>query len=403
MSPPEVLLSSPPTAVMAQDVTVMVVAGTRPEVIKLAPVLQALRSRHRNVTCHLVLTGQHEMLADDMAQCFGLEIDTHLHEMCANDDLPHLMARLLTDLSAVIARIRPQIVLVHGDTATTLAGALAAFYRHIPIAHVEAGLRTHDLEHPFPEEANRCLVARLANINFAPTEAARDALIEEGIPSSSIVMTGNTIVDAVTMALRAIEAGAPVKLPELTRKHAILVTMHRRENWGEDLDHMCSALRRLIKNRNDIDIVLPVHPAPMVHDRIIAELSDYPHLHLLPPLDYFSMIALLRRVRVVLTDSGGLQEECLALHVPVLVMRTVTERREAVNAGGAALVGTATERILAATRALLDNDGIHLRMSDTQNPFGDGRAGERIAETVVNFLSRQATSRTGVSHHLVAG
>lgn len=367
--------------------SVLVIVGTRPEVIKMAPVILALRGWPEEVSCRLVLTGQHEALAEDMARMYALNVDYRLHEMRPNDTLPQLVARMTGDIADVLAEDRPDLVLVHGDTATTFTAALAAFYARIPVGHVEAGLRTYDLDNPFPEEANRSLVARLATLHFAPTKTARDALVREGVPPQNVVVTGNTVVDSVLLAQQQVDEGGEVNLPPLTASRVMLVTMHRRESWGDGIAQICHGVRRIVTEHPDLEVVLPVHPGPIVHDMVMAELSGLPRLHLTPPMDYRSLVALLSRCHLVLTDSGGLQEEAMSLRKPVLVMRQMTERQEAIEAGGAMLVGTNGDHIAGQVGGLLASTRHYDKMANVRNPFGDGRAGERIAQIVYRFLT----------------
>ncbi len=356
--------------------------GTRPELIKLAPVIRALQSYGKeSLKITTVFTGQHEELVTQAARVFAIAPDHQLHIARRNDSLAALSVRLIAAVDELLEREQPDLVVVQGDTTTVLCTGLAAFYRHIPIAHVEAGLRTHDLSRPFPEEANRSLIARLASLNFAPTERARRALLAEGIDDRTITVTGNTVIDAVmAICRRPLEPdtlaglGIPANGGPL-----ILATMHRRESWDAGIASACRALKRLTAQRPDLRIVLPVHPGPMVHERVHAELADLPGVFLLPPLDYASFMAVARQACLFLTDSGGLQEEGAALRKPVLVLRDKTERMEAVESGTARLIGTDTDRVVAEVIRLLDDRREYRRMSSAPNPFGDGKAAERIA------------------------
>ena len=368
---------------------IAVFIGTRPELIKLAPVIHALDSSGEkawNITT--IFTGQHEELVTQAARVFAITPDHQLHIARQNDSLAALSVRLITAVNDILERQEPDLVIVQGDTTTVFCTGLAAFYRHIAVAHVEAGLRTYDLAHPFPEEGNRSLIARLASLNFAPTEKARQALLSEGIDDRTITVTGNTVIDAVMdVCRRPLDPGALAGLGiPASGGPLILATMHRRESWDSGIASACRALKRLTALRPDLRIVLPVHPGPTVHARVHAELADRPGILLLPPLDYESFIAVARQACLFLTDSGGLQEEGAALGKPVLVLRDKTERMEAVEAGTARLIGTDTDTIVAEVTRLLDDREAYRAMSSAPNPFGDGKAAGRIAERIRAWL-----------------
>ena len=373
----------------ARPAKIAVFIGTRPELIKLAPVIRALESAGEkawNITT--VFTGQHEEMVTRAAQVFAITPDHQLHIARRNDSLAALTARLLTAVNDILEREEPDLVVVQGDTTTVLCTGLAAFYRHIAVAHVEAGLRTHDLARPFPEEANRSLVARLASLNFAPTEKARQALLSEGIDDQTITVTGNTVIDAVMdICRRPLEPGALAGLDiPVNGGPLILATMHRRESWDSGIASACRALKQLTALRPDLRIVLPVHPGPTVHERVHAELADRPGVFLLPPLDYASFMTVARQACLFLSDSGGLQEEGAALKKPVLILRDKTERMEAVEAGTARLIGTDTDTIVAEVTRLLDDCEAYRAMSSAPNPFGDGKAAGRIADRIRDWL-----------------
>ena len=337
---------------------ICVFIGTRPELIKLAPVIRALKALPdapwRLVT---VFTGQHEELVAQAADVFAIVPDRQLHIARQDDSLAHLTARLLVAVNGLMAQEEPDLVVVQGDTTTVLCAALAAFYRRVAIAHVEAGLHTHDLSQPFPEEANRALVARLASLDFAPTEPARQALMAEGIADETISVTGNTVIDAV------MDIAAKAPRPGVLARHGvpasggpiILVTMHRRESWDRGIASACRALKQLSNERPGLRIVLPVHPGATVRQRVMSELANHAGVFLLPPLDYRSFLAIATEARLFLSDSGGLQEEGAALHKPVLVLREKNERGEAIEAGTARLVGTDSAGIVAEVNRLLDD------------------------------------------------
>lgn len=362
---------------------VMVVMGTRPEVIKLAPVVAALR---RHVDVQVCTSGQHrEMLAQALAY-FGIEPDIGVDTMSPGQSLNILSARILTEMDGVLARERPDWVFVQGDTTTAFCAGLAAFHRGIPVAHVEAGLRTGDLANPFPEEANRSLLSRIATRHFAPTQSARENLIREGVDASAIVVTGNTVVDAIALAKdQWREAPATLNLPgtcDITRP-LVLVTCHRRENFGETLLGICLVLRRLCERYGEYQWVFPVHLNPAVREPVRRELAGIRNLELVEPVDYPSSLYLISRSVLVISDSGGIQEEAPSFGVPVVVMRSHTERAEGVQAGFATLAGQLPERIEAVATSWLDDADRRARLRARPNPYGDGLASQRIVESLL--------------------
>ena len=360
--------------------SILTVIGTRPEAIKMAPVLLAMRGA-AGIRSLLCVTGQHRHMLDGVLAEFGLEADFDLDIMRPGQDLTWITTAVLEGLRPILADTRPDWLLVHGDTTTAMAAAMAGFYAGVPIAHVEAGLRSHDLGRPWPEEMNRVVVDRMASLFFAPTAGARRNLLRERVESGRIAVTGNTAVDAV-LAMRgrilaepALAARLEAALPALAPgRRIILVTGHRRENFGAPFAAICQALLRLAA-RGDVEVVYPVHLNPAVGEPARRMLAGVPHIHLLPPLGYAGFTHLLMRASVVLTDSGGIQEEAPSLGKPVLVLREVTERPEAVKAGTAQLVGTDTARIVAATNRLLDHPA---PQRERANPYGDGQAAARI-------------------------
>ena len=369
---------------------VLLIAGTRPEAVKLAPVWHELRKRS-GFDVRLCVTGQHRRMLDQALQALAMRPDYDLDVMREGQDLFSLTARCLEALGDLFrgqcgAGVwGPDCVVVQGDTTTTLAGALSAFYAGIPVAHVEAGLRSGDPARPFPEEVNRRLVSQLAALHFAPTERAAAALRAEGLPRAAIHVTGNTVVDA----LLAVRANGVPPWPVTSGRRLILVTGHRRESFGEGLQRICQALDRLAR-RDDVEIVYPVHLNPRVYQPVHAILGGRPNIHLLEPMGYLPFVGLMEASWIILTDSGGIQEEAPTLGKPVLVMRDVTERPEAVEAGVARLVGSAVEGIVEAARELLDDPAAYARMSQAANPFGDGRAAERIADVLERHLQARA-------------
>ena len=370
---------------------IMVLVGTRPEVIKMAPVVMALR--RRNLECTLVSTGQHrEMLAQTLA-VFDLEPDEDLAVMRENQQLPELTARLIEGLVGLYRKRRPEVVLAQGDTTTVLAGALAAFYERIPLGHVEAGLRTGDFNAPWPEEMNRCLADRIATWCFAPTDRARDNLLAEGVDASRVSVTGNTVIDALLWVREKVSEHTP-ELPAAVvdvvgRTRTILVTAHRRESFGEGFERICRALLRIVERFDDVAVIYPVHLNPNVREPVNRLLDGHDRIRLVEPMDYEAFVWLMDHAQVVLTDSGGVQEEAPSLGKPVLVMRDVTERPEGVAAGTARLVGTDVDRICEEVSALLEDASEYDRRAQIANPYGDGCAAERIVE---RLSCRRSTS-----------
>jgi len=355
------------------------VFGTRPEAIKMAPVIKELQKAGDCFSLRVVVTAQHREMLDQVLDLFGIRADYDLNIMQPGQSLPDLACRILSRLTPVFARERPDLVIVHGDTATTFLGALAAFYLQIPVAHVEAGLRTYRPYSPFPEEMNRRLTGALAAYHFAPTRTAAENLLAERVPPAAVMVTGNTVIDA----LLAVAARPDLKIPRAVAdipagEKVILVTTHRRENLGEPLRRIYSALRLLLADFPGLWVVFPVHRNPLVRKAAKEILGDLSRVRLLPPLEYGSFVALMRRADLVLTDSGGIQEEAPALGKPVLVLRDTTERPEAVRAGTVRLVGLDEEKIRAEVRRLLLDEAAYREMAQAVNPYGDGRAAERI-------------------------
>ena len=360
---------------------VLTVFGTRPEAIKMAPVVRALEGAAdlQSIVC---VTGQHRQILDQMLDVFGVRADHDLNLMQPNQTLEGLTAAAITALGPVLDEVRPDWLVVQGDTTTAMASALAAYYRKIKVAHVEAGLRTGDKHAPFPEEVNRRIIATIADLHFAPTETARQALLAENHADSTIRVTGNTGIDALLWTRAEAQAGRVAGPPGLDAalggKRLVLVTAHRRENFDAGMDEICQALRTLAERFDDIVVVLPVHPNPNVKGPIEAQLSDTPGVRLIAPLDYGPFVWLIDRAAIILTDSGGIQEEATALGKPMLVMRDVTERPEAVAAGGAVLVGAHSGPIVDKATALLTDKALYARMSKGSDVFGDGHAADRI-------------------------
>lgn len=365
--------------------------GTRPEAIKLAPVIRRLREWPDHFHCRVAVTGQHRGLLDQVLDVFGIQPDHDLNVMQAGQSLHGVTSRMIAALEPVLVAERPDWVLVHGDTTTALAGALASFYSGVRVGHVEAGLRTGDLQSPFPEEMNRVVVGRLASLHFAPTEWAALNLRDEG--SANIHVTGNTGIDAVLEVRDGIDAGRlrADGLPVLDgAKKLIVVTGHRRESFGDGFERICAALGQLA-DRGDVEIVYAVHPNPHVTEPVRRLLGSRANVHLIEPLAYVGFVELMRRAHVLLTDSGGIQEEAPSLGKPVLVMREKTERPEAVEAGTAVLVGTSIERIVSECALLLENDAEYVRRARIHNPYGDGQAAVRIREVLAGTTGVSTT------------
>jgi len=366
---------------------VMVVFGTRPEAIKMAPVVAALRSEP-HIDTRVAVTAQHRHMLDQVLEVFSIKPDHDLDVMQAGQSLPRLFAAVLTGMTEVFKAERPSLVLVHGDTTTSIASALAAFFSRIPVAHVEAGLRSGNLAAPWPEEANRRLTASLAAVHFAPTARARDNLLAENISPDKVHVTGNTVIDALLdvasrlekdAALRsAIEQRFPFLRPA---RRLILVTGHRRENFGDGVREMCIALQALAA-RGDVQVVYPVHLNPSVQEPVTRLLNNTPGVELIDPLEYVPFVYLMSRADLIITDSGGIQEEAPSLGKPVLVMRDSTERPEAVEAGTVRLVGARANTIIETATELLDDPEAYASMARAHNPYGDGSAATRIARLV---------------------
>lgn len=358
---------------------VISVFGTRPEAVKMAPVVAELRKLPQ-ITSRVLVTAQHRDMLDQVLQIFDIAPDYDLNVMQDNQTPTDVAAEVLRRIQPILRDEAPDWILVQGDTTTVLAAALAAFYNRVRVGHVEAGLRTHDRHNPFPEEINRVLADHLADLHFAPTETARQALLGEGIAPDRIHVTGNTVIDALQVIVARPSNGSLASYPP--DKRLVLVTAHRRENFGAPFASMLAALKQ-IADREDVHLIYPVHPNPNVHGPAYETLGAHPHVTLLPPIDYLAFAHLMGRAHLILTDSGGIQEEAPGLGVPVLVMRAVTERPEAVAAGTARLVGTDTAVIVAEAFRLLDDPGAHRAMARAVNPFGDGHAAERIVSILV--------------------
>lgn len=366
---------------------VMLVFGTRPEAIKMAPLVKALQNDAEHFKTIVCVTGQHREMLDQVLAIFDIHPQYDLDIMRQGQDLYDVTAKVMLRMRDVLRETRPDIVLVHGDTTTSMAAALAAFYQQITVGHVEAGLRTHDIYSPWPEEVNRQITSRIATYDFAPTPMSKQNLLHDGIPESRITVTGNTVIDALHIILDRLGSGTERQ----TGRRTVLITGHRRENFGDGFINIFNAIKLLVEKYADVDFTYPVHPNPHVREALksvfgIADISDnrIDNLHLIEPLEYTAFVRLMNNSTLILTDSGGIQEEAPALGKPVLVMRDTTERPEAVEAGTVKLVGTDRDRIVDEVSRLLDDEREYSRMSHAVNPYGDGRACERILSVLRN-------------------
>lgn len=367
-------------------ISVLSIFGTRPEAVKMAPVVHRLAD-HPKFNSKVCVTAQHREMLDQVLDLFHIQVDYDLNLMRKGQTLAELTASVFSDLSPVIIAERPDWILVQGDTTTVMASSLLAYYHRVRVGHVEAGLRTSNKWQPFPEEINRRVTGVVADLHFAPTEWARDNLLREDVKPDSIVVTGNPVIDALYHVIAQpyeFSRGPLAGIPDDRR--IILVTAHRRESFGEPMVRIFSALRHLAQsNRANIELIYPVHLNPNVHDLAYEMLGNVENIRLIPPLDYLPMVHLMKEATLVLTDSGGIQEEAPALGTPVLVLREVTERPEAINAGTARLVGTDFDKIVQETQRLLDDPDEYETMAKAINPFGDGKAAERIVKELLAF------------------
>ena len=379
----------------------MLVFGTRPEAIKMAPLVKKFQKYSEEFETIVCVTGQHREMLDQVLQIFGIVPDYDLNIMKQGQDLYDVTARVMTGMRDVLKEAQPDVVLVHGDTTTSTAAALAAFYQQIPVGHVEAGLRTHNIYSPWPEEMNRQITGRIATYHFAPTPLSKQNLLAEGVKEKQIHVTGNTVIDALYMVVNKIKNDKVLdaKLEEMLNKAGydinrlvggrklVLITGHRRENFGDGFIHMCTAIKDLTKKYPDVDFVYPMHLNPNVrkpiHEVFGESLSNLCNMFFIEPLEYLSFVYLMEKSTIVLTDSGGIQEEAPGLGKPVLVMRDTTERPEALEAGTVKLVGTNYDKIISEVSALLDNQAYYEEMSKAVNPYGDGKACERIVRSLI--------------------
>lgn len=362
---------------------VICVVGTRPEAVKMAPVILALRDTP-SLDCRVLATAQHRHMLDQVLAFFGTAPDVDLDIMRPNQALAGLTARLLLQTDEVLEREQPDVVLAQGDTTTVMTVALACFYRRIPFGHVEAGLRTWDMHNPFPEEANRVIAGRLARWHFAPTEGSRQNLLREGVADRDIMVTGNTVIDALLMTA---SRDLPFDFDIPADARMVLVTAHRRENFGEPFLEVCRALRTLAQRNSDVRFLYPVHPNPNIKDVANRVLAGLPNFTLCEPLDYAPFVAAMKRAHIIISDSGGVQEEAPALGKPVLVLRDETERPEAVEEGVVKLVGPHHDAIVSEAQSLLDDPSAYKAMARGVSPYGDGHAASRIVKTLVSHFA----------------
>lgn len=369
-----------------KKIKLMTVFGTRPEAIKMCPLVLEMQKYPDFIEPIVAVTAQHREMLDQVLQLFAIKPDYDLNIMTAGQTLYDVTGRALAGLKDVLAEAQPDMVLVHGDTTTTFVGALASFYAQIPVGHVEAGLRTGNKFSPYPEEMNRKLTGAIADIHFAPTSTSKNNLLKENIGPAAIVVTGNTVIDALQTTVKADYRFTDSGLQKALAggKRLILVTTHRRENLGEPMRHVYQALRKVLENHPDVEAIFPVHKNPKVREIVDEELGKLAQVHLIEPLDYEPFANLMAKVDIVLTDSGGIQEEAPALGKPVLVLRDTTERPEAVDAGTVKLVGTAYDDVLRETSLLLDDSKYYQSMAEAANPYGDGRACERIIRKILH-------------------
>lgn len=366
---------------------VMTIFGTRPEAIKMAPLVKELEKR-QEVESIVCVTAQHRQMLDQVLELFKITPDYDLNIMKERQSLTTITTGVLEGLDELFKTVKPDIVLVHGDTTTTFAGSLAAFYNKIKIGHVEAGLRTFDKYFPFPEEINRKLTGALADIHFAPTNTSKNNLLREGINEKDIYITGNTVIDALeeTVCEDYLFENDELNKIDFKNKKVIMVTAHRRENWGEPLENICRAFKRIVENNQDVEIVYLVHLNPVVRETVYGILEGVDRVHLLPPLDTKETHNLMNRCYMIMTDSGGLQEEAPHLGKPVLVLRDVTERPEAVEAGTVKVIGTDEENVYNIANELLNDNDVYSKMANAVNPYGDGHASRRIVDAILYYF-----------------
>ncbi|MGH4051866.1 MAG: non-hydrolyzing UDP-N-acetylglucosamine 2-epimerase [Clostridium sp.] len=372
-----------------ENIKVIVIFGTRPEAIKMAPLIKELEKNSR-IQCTVCVTAQHREILDQVLDIFKIKPQYDLNIMKAKQSLTGITCSVLAGLEEVFEKQRPDIVLVHGDTTTTFAASLAAFYRKIPVGHVEAGLRSHNKYFPYPEEMNRKLTGAIADLHFAPTTTSKENLLREGIDESAIVVTGNTVIDAMKYTIKDnyIFENTELNTIDYKNKKVIIVTAHRRENWGSGIENICNALKIIAKENKDVEVLYIVHPNPIVKDMVHNILEGIDRIHLIQPIDTKEIHNLMKKCYMVMTDSGGIQEEAPHLGKPVLVLRQVTERVEAMNAGTVELVGTDIDKIVLHASKLLQDTDEYIQMSKCINPYGDGNASVKIVRALLNYFNK---------------
>jgi len=373
-----------------KNIKVIVIFGTRPEAIKMAPLIKELEKKHQ-IQCMVCVTAQHREILDQVLEIFNIVPQYDLNIMKEKQSLTGITCSVLQGLEAIFDKEQPNIVLVHGDTTTTFAASLAAFYRKIPVGHVEAGLRSFNKFSPYPEEINRKLTATLSDLHFAPTEISKGNLLREGIEEGNIFVTGNTVIDAMKFTIKEnyIFENPKLNAIDYKNKKVIMVTAHRRENWGSGIENICNALKIIVEENEDVEVLYIVHPNPVVKDMVNSILKGQDRIHLIEPIDTKEIHNLMKKCYMVMTDSGGIQEEAPHLGKPVLVLRAVTERVEAESAGTVKLVGTNTEKIISSANKLLRCPDEYDNMSKSINPYGDGFASVKIVDALLNYFSKK--------------
>ena len=372
---------------------ILLIFGTRPEAIKMAPLVKEFQKFPKDFDLKVCVTGQHRQMLDQVLAVFNIKPDFDLNIMEPNQDLYDITVKVLMGLKSVLNSFIPDIVLVHGDTTTSMVASLACFYKKIKIGHIEAGLRTYDLHSPWPEEMNRQVTDRICDYHFAPTTISRQNLIAEKIPSEKIIITGNTVIDALFLAIEIIskdfllqneiKSSIQIKGYKITSRKYILVTGHRRENFGSGFLNICKALKKVAKKHPELDIVYPVHLNPNVQKPVYSLLSEVSNIYLISPLDYLPFVYIMQNSFLILTDSGGVQEEAPSLGKPVLVLRDTTERPEAIESGTALLVGTKIKSIVNNVGNLINDESLYTKMAEAHNPYGDGKSSERIVKSLL--------------------
>ena len=367
---------------------IAVVFGTRPDTIKLAPIILELKKEKKYFDTITIATAQHRHMLDQVLDVFNIVPDYDLNIMQPKQSLATLTQNTLAALDPVLEKVSPDMVLVQGDTTTTFVGSLAAFYRQIPVGHVEAGLRTNDKANPFPEEINRRITSCIADLHFAPTATAKKALLREHVNPKNIFITGNSVIDALRISVKSHYSFTVHTLNQLVaqKKRIVLITMHRRENWGEPMRDACNAVKQLAETYPDMNFIFPVHLNPVVREVVYGTLGSFGNVFLIEPLDYMDFVNVMARSYLIITDSGGVQEEGPSLGKPILVLRKVTERPEAVQYGTVKLVGLDKKNIIAAARKLIENKRAYKAMSSATNPYGDGRAAERTVQIIKQYF-----------------